>query len=404
MSDKHLNIDWILNSALAPKGWIDTLSLLELFNERIAQAGISKNQALKIMNIETKSFDAFIQGTSTKIDFLTVIKLATFLEMAPSVFIDKFLSKVTEENKSVIEITKVRNHIIKHFDLDELRNSGFIDTVSDFDHVEKKILEFFGYTSVFQYKSNIEVPVYSKGKVSSNEKSLKFWVNMAYATFEKMYNPNEFDRHGLVKAFPSLRAYSLNVEHGLLQVFKLLFKLGVTVVFIPKMYKNLHVRAATFCINDKPCIAITNYKDYYPTLWFSLFHELYHVLYDWDEIIKSEGSTHISAGMSTGTIDEDAANEFAARYLFDDEKMELVKPFIDDRNYVAKVARGYNVHESIVYALYAYKYSTKDNKLFAKYKDCLIDPKSAIQEFVPSKYEQYEPIPKIIKTTKSLIN
>jgi hypothetical protein len=260
---------------------------------------------MKIINIEAKSFDGFIQGSSTKIDFLTVIKLATFLEIAPSVFIDKFLSKVTEENNSIIERTKVRNHIIKHFDLDALRNSGFIDTVSDFEHVERKILEFFGYTSVFQYKSNIEIPVYSKGKVSSNEKTLKFWVNMAYATIEKIYNPNEYDRQGLVKIFPTLRAYSLNVENGLLQIFKLLFRLGITVVFIPKMYKNLHVRAATFCINDKPCIAITNYKDYYSTLWFSLFHELYHVLYDWDEIIGTEGSTHISAGMSTGTIDED---------------------------------------------------------------------------------------------------
>lgn len=399
MNDKHLNIDWLLNSALAPKGWIDTLSILQLFNERIEQMGISKNQALKIMNIEAKSFDSFVQGTSTKIDFLTIVKLSTFLELAPSVFVDKFLSKVTEENNAVIEKTKVRNHIIKHFDLEQLKKNGFIDTVNDFDHVEKKILDFFGYTSIFQYKSNIEIPVYSKGKITSNEKSLKFWVNMAYASFEKIYNPNEYDRQGLVKIFPSLRAYSLNVEHGLLQVFKLLFKLGVTVIFIPKMHKNLHVRAATFCINDKPCIAITNYKNYYSTLWFSLFHELYHVLYDWDEIIDSEGSTHVSAGMSTGTIDEDAADSFAARYLFDDEKMAMVADFMDDRHYVAKVARGYNVHESIVYGIYAHK-----NKAFGKYNDCLISPQSAIEEFVPSKYERFEPIPSITKITKSLIN
>lgn len=400
MSDKLLNIDWLLNSALAPKGWIDTLSLLQLFNEKIEQAGISKNQALKIMNIEAKSFDAFMQGTATKIDFLTVIKLSTFLEMAPSVFMEKFLSKVTEENSSIIERTKIRNYIIKHFDLEALRKAGFIDSVSDFDHVEKKIMEFFGYSSIFQYRSNIEIPVYSKGKVSSNEKSLKFWVNIAYASIEKIYNPNEYDRQALVKIFPTLRAYSLNVENGLLQVFKLLFKLGVTVVFIPKMNKNLHVRAATFSINDKPCIALTNYKDYYPTLWFSLFHELYHVLYDWNEIVELEGSAHVSAGMSTGTIDEDAANEFAARYLFDEEKMELVKSFMDDRDYVAKVARGYNVHESIVYAIYAYK----NPKGFAKYHDCLIDPNLAIKEFVPSKYERFEPISTITKITKSLIN
>ena len=111
MNDKHLNIDWLLNSALAPKGWIDTLSLLQLFNERIEQMGISKNQALKIMNIEAKSFDSFVQGSSTKIDFLTIIKLSTFLELSPSVFIDKFLSKITEENTEVIEKTKVRKKV-----------------------------------------------------------------------------------------------------------------------------------------------------------------------------------------------------------------------------------------------------------------------------------------------------
>ncbi|MCR6722079.1 MAG: hypothetical protein NVV59_17730 [Chitinophagaceae bacterium] len=351
------------------------------------------------MEVEAKSFDSFIEGTATKIDFLTLIKLATFLELAPSVFIDKFLSKVTDENSALIEKTKVRNHIVKHFDLEVLRKSGFIDTVNDFDHIEKKILDFFGYNSVFQYRSDISVPVYSKGKITSNEKSLKFWVNMAYATIEKTSNPNEYDRHGLVKIFPTLRAYSINVEHGLLQVFKILFKLGITVVFVPKLYKDLHIRAATFCVNDKPCIALTNYRDYYPTLWFSLFHELYHVLYDWNEVMAAEGGAHVSAGMSTGDIDEESANAFAARYLFDDEKMEMVEPFINDPAYVAKVARGYNVHESIVYALYSYKHSG-----FGKFNKFLIDPAATLEIFEPQKYEKYEPIPQIVKRNKQIIN
>lgn len=404
MDANYLNIDRLLNSALAPKGWIDALSLSQLFTERMDELGISKNQALKMMGIEAKSFDAFMQGSSTKIDFLTLIKLSVFLELAPSVFIDKFILKVTDEKSDVIEKIKVRNYILKHFDLDTLRKIGFIDTVNDFEHIEHKILAYFGYNSVFQYRSNIEVPVYSKGKIKSNEKSLKFWINSAYASLEKIYNPNEFDRHGLVKVFPTLRAYSINVENGLSQVFKILFKLGITTIFIPKLYKDLHIRAATFCINDKPCIAITNYKDFYPTLWFSLFHELYHVLYDWEDIVNLDGSAHVSADMSNGTINEDAANDFAARYLFDDEKMELVKPFIDDRSYVAKVARGYNIHESIVYGLYTRKYANSGNNIFAKYRKDLISPAFTIDKFEPSRYEKFEPIPQIVKTTKSLIN
>ena len=196
----------------------------------------------------------------------------------------------------------------------------------------------------------------------------------------------------------------MNVESGLRQVFKLLFKVGVTVTFIPKNYKDLHIRAATFCINDKPCIAITNYKDLYPTLWFSLFHECYHVLYDWDEIVDSEGHGHVSAGMSTGTIDEDAANQFAARYLFDDEKMKEVEPYINSPNYVAKFARSYNIHESIPYALYAHKYSSADNNLWGKYMRYMKNPPQAIESFNPSQYETFEPIPVIAKKTMSLIN
>ena len=226
---------------------------------------------------------------------------------------------------------------------------------------------------------------------------------MAYATFDKIPNTNEYDRQELVKIFPTLRAYSLNVENGLRQVFKILFKLGVTVIFIPKNNKDLHIRAATFSINDKPCIAITNYKDLYPTLWFSLFHELYHVLYDWEEVIASEGQGHVSAGMSTGTIDEDAANQFAARYLFDDDKMKEVEPFINKPSFVAKFARSYNVHESIVYALYSYKYSNADNKLFGKYRHFMKNPETAIEGFNPSQYETFKPIPNIAKATMTLI-
>lgn len=404
MSKDLFGIDNIINSALRPKGWIDSLPLLQFFNERLIELGISKNQALKIMEIETKSFDAFMQGQSTKIDYLIVLKLSKLLDIAPSVFTDKFFLKITDENKKELDKTEARIFMAKHFDFEVLRSSGLIDTVNDFDHIEERILTFFGYKSIFEYRNNIEVPVYSKGKIISNEKTLKFWVNMAYATFEKIPNPNEFDRQALVKLFPTLRAYTLNVENGLRQVFKLLFKVGVTAVFIPKNYKDLHIRAATFCINDKPCIAITNYKDLYPTLWYSLFHELYHVLYDWEEISELEGHAHVSAGMSTGTIDEDAANSFASRYLFDDDKLEEIEPYINKPSYVERVARSYNVHESIVYALYAYKHSADDKKVFGKYYHFMKNPKEAVEAFDPYRYEKFEPIPVIAKTTMSRIN
>lgn len=404
MDDKFFNPDNLINSALSYRGWIDSLTLEDLFKHKIEALGISKNQALNIMGIETKSFDSFMQGGSAKIDYLTVLKLSILLEIPPSVFVDKFIHKVKEENSAELQKTKVRYFIVKNFDLDGLRKIGFIDSVNDFDIIERKILDFFGYKTIFEYKNNVNIPVYSSGKITSNKESQMFWVNMAYATFERIHNPHEFSRQELIRIFPSLRAYSLNVEHGLVQVMKLLFKVGVTVIFVPKLYKDLHIRAATFCINDKPCIALTNYRDFYPTLWFALFHECYHVLYDWDVISTSEGGSHISSGVSSATIDEDAANRFAARYLFDDEKMKAVEPYINDKDYVKRFARSYNVHESIVYALYAYSQSSSDKKLFGRYNHLIIDPEPALEPLDPNQYAKYTPISKIATNTMAKIN
>jgi Zn-dependent peptidase ImmA (M78 family) len=124
-------------------------------------------------------------------------------------------------------------------------------------------------------------------------------------------------------------------------------------------------------------------------------------LYDWDEISTSESKSHLSAGISTAMIDEDAANIFARRCLFDDDQMKELEPFMDDQNYVKKFARSHNVHESIVYAIHGY---AKNN--FGKYKalGLIPSPKSAIAVFNPNQYESYLPIPKIVKTTISIIN
>ena len=399
--EDNFSADWLINAAISPKGWINTLRLMELFNHKINELGISKNQALKIIDIETKSFDGFMQGNSSKIDYLTILKLSTLLEISPTVFVDKFLNRIVKGNRDELEKTKVRHFIARHFDLKGLQKINFIESVNDFDDIEKRILKFFGYNSVFQYQNNIDALVYSSGKITSNKESLSFWVNMAYASFNRISNPNEYDREALTNLFPTLRAYSLNMEHGLTQVARILFKVGVTLIFIPKIYKDLHIRAATFSINDKPCVALTNYRDLYPTIWFSLFHELYHVLYDWDEISSSESKSHLSAGLSTPLIDEEAANRFATRYLFDEEQQLEIEPDLDNPVFVKKYARSHNIHESIVYAIDGYK-----NNRFGKYLSMglIPSPRSAIASFKPGDYESYAPIPNIVNNTISLIN
>jgi len=64
-----------------------------------------------------------------------------------------------------------------------------------------------------------------------------------------------------------------------------LFNIGITIVFQPSLPKT-QIRGATFLINDKPCIVITDFNKNYATIWFALIHELHHVLFDLETIDK----------------------------------------------------------------------------------------------------------------------
>jgi Zn-dependent peptidase ImmA (M78 family) len=145
----------------------------------------------------------------------------------------------------------------------------------------------------------------------------------------------------------------MNVEKGLAEVVRALNKMGITVTYLPR-FKSMHVRGATFAVNQKPCIVLTDYRGNYPTLWFTLLHELHHVLFDWDEILVN--SFHLSGdtNLYTESEVETEANQFARDYLFSDEKMKQLIPHINDRYFVEEFAKGNHVHWSIPYIFYAF--------------------------------------------------
>src|SRR5258705_117269 len=101
---------------------------------------------------------------------------------------------------------------------------------------------------------------------SKTSLSRDFWLTTAKSLAAKIDNPYHYDRQNLVAFFPQIRWYSTNEEFGLANVIKELFKIGITVIFQPRL-STLHLRGATFSVNNKPVIVLTDYKGFYATLW-----------------------------------------------------------------------------------------------------------------------------------------
>lgn len=397
---KHSDIDALLS------GIFKQVGLRERFDKRLHELGLSQTAAEKMLKIAHRTLDGILDGTQKRADTTSFQKIAVFLNMPLDEFIEVHAS-LAEKNFSEQSTPANKKKFIKeHFDLAVLRKAGFINSITDFGDIEKKIVSYFGFTSLFEYKKRAFNTAFWAGIVS--EKSIAktsitrdFWLTSAKLLATKIDNPHSYERQELVNFFPQIRWYSTNEEIGLIKVIKELYKLGITVIFQPRL-STLHLRGATFPVNNKPVIVLTDYKGFYPTLWHCLIHELYHVLFDWEEINKDDKSHHISDDLETlFTIDEREADadDFARRYLFSKEKMEEVAPFIYNQKYVNDVAKDNNVHPSIIHIYYAFDNSKEDRLVWVRAKRYMPDIHKCVYRLA-NPWENAKTIEEIAKRLK----
>jgi len=372
MSKKKHDSDDILKRLFEPKPIKVEESLQELFDQRLSSLEIRKTTALKIMGMSTRTLDGILSGEQKLLDYTQLIKLSNFLGVELDEVAKLYLQKLKETHplgKNINRRSEIVDFINEKFNLAELRKVGVIKSLTNYDEIIKSVSRYFGLADIFDYREPELNVVFSAGKRAKKNCSLENWVFIAEQMCVELRNQNEYDREKLIEYFPMIRSFSMDVLNGLTNVIKHLFQLGITVVFVPS-FPSLHIRGATFAVNDKPCIALTDYKGFYPTLWFGLIHELYHVLFDWDDIISS--NYHISSEgqqqLDSVSQNEVDADEFARKYLFSHEKMEEISNMINNQELVREFATSNHVDPSFIYVFYAYDAPKTDKRAWGRAK------------------------------------
>ena len=329
-------------------------TLQELFDKKLRELKIPKTTASKIMGIQPPTLKGILTGTQKQVDVRNLLKLANFLQVPLEEILEPFLKSI-EENFPINGVSAEEVNFIKdNFDLAVLKKAGLIDTISDYGHIKKRIMARLGLRSIFEYKRpDIDV-AFSSGlfKPESNL-TRAFWISSALATLSEINNPNPYDREALIKLFPRISWYSTNIESGLMEVSKLLFKIGVTVIYQPPL-QALRIHGATINHNGKPAVVLSNHKGFYATLWIALIHELYHVLFDWSEI--KENKYHLTDDDNEQLSVQERereADHFAREYLLPKEKYERVRRYLNDYEYVKKFGLANHVEPSIIYVFNA---------------------------------------------------
>jgi HTH-type transcriptional regulator/antitoxin HigA len=356
--NKIPDIDDLLGSLNKPP------TLKELFDLKLSELKMPPTTAQNILGIGYKPLRRLLSGTEKTIDLTNLFKLADFLQRPHEEIVSLYVESLQRNHEPSLETPdpdKVK-FIKDNFDLAVLRDAGFIESISDFAQIERRILSRFGLRSIREYvKPPIDVAFSSTGFKPAYINTRATWVFQAVACLRELGNPYTYERDELVKFFPDIRWHSTNAATGLLNVVRNLYKLGITVIFLPHL-RNLQVRGATIVVNNKPCIVLTNYRDLYPSLWFTLVHELYHVLFDMEDILESKYHlTDDSNDQASVGQREALADDFAREYLCPKEKLEWIRPHLRDAGLVRDFAKINHVHPSIIYAIHAY--ARKDDRM-----------------------------------------
>lgn len=364
---KESNIDDLLKSIFSDN---ESFDIRNEFEQKLSDYNISKTKALKLLNIDKDVFEQIISGTAKQPNLIHVVKIAEFLEVNIDKFIQIVLSNQSKINISSIDKARKATFLLKNFDVKILTKLGFFDKDYETDELVDKVLTFFGYSTIQEYEDELVEPLYSKTKRNFSDKMKDFWIKSAYQTFRIIDNPNEYNRVRLKDLIVKLKPYSQDVKHGLFTVCKALYNIGVTVIFQDYL-STTQVRGGTFIVDGKPCIVLTDFNKKYPTIWFTLLHELHHVLFDFD-LIESN-SFHLTGNDDLFLI-EDKADSFARDFFMTEDKFHYIKKYINNPFLVSKFADQNEIHVSIVYSFYTWY----QDKLYGK------NYHAAFREFYPN--------------------
>ncbi|MDO6737346.1 ImmA/IrrE family metallo-endopeptidase [Wenyingzhuangia sp. 2_MG-2023] len=374
---ENSNIDDILKSIFSES---NSLNVREMFDEKLKTINVSKTKVLNLLKIDKDVFEQIINGTAKQPNLIHVIKIADFLNLSIDRFIEAVLKNQSVENIRSIENAQNATFLLNNFDVKTLTKFGFFESKADTNELVNKVLTFFGFESIRDYESELNSPLYSSSKRNFSDKMKDFWIKSAYQTFRIINNPNDYNRARLKDLIVKIKPYSQDLKNGLFTVCKALYNVGVTVVFQDYL-STTQVRGGTFIIDDKPCIVLTDFNKSYPTLWFTLLHELHHVLFDFD-LIKSN-NFHLTGDADLFLIEENA-DSFARDFFMSEEKFNYIKMYIKNPFLVSKFAIENEIHVSMVYSFFTwYQDKLYGKKYYGAFKEFYPDYKTSVSKLSP---------------------
>ena len=303
-------------------------------------------------------------------DFDTILEeIETYAHLKGASY-SEFIANATQEEKDILKSVQYKNLSSKDYD--------YLESTKDKAAMIINLRCFFGVESLSNIELSQKVAFRIARAKNINPYALAAWLRKGEILAENLKVPI-YNKSGLMEILPQLKNISYEMPKDFYeQTADLLCEVGVGLVAVENP-SNTAVNGAVRILDDKIILYVSTHRKRYDIFWFSLFHEIGHIiLHD----IKNQEFISLNCDEYNQSTDKEEieADNYASNILINPTHFDM---FLNKGDFsfssVSKFSKLEGVHSSIVFGRLAkfgyveYKYISKylaniflqDGKIFA---------------------------------------
>ncbi|MCD6107070.1 MAG: HigA family addiction module antidote protein [Caldisericaceae bacterium] len=297
----------------------------ETLREKLEELNMKPKEFAVRTGKPVKTISNVLNGKSSitsemAVQFEKVLGIPASFWMTKQANYNEFIARETEKedlNKAV--------EWVKRFPYVQLVKMGYVKATSDTKEKVNELLTFFNVSKPKAWENlylNQQAPVFFRISLKHTKDPYALSALLRIGEIEtSKIEAKPYDKKKLREILPELKKIMcMEPEDFLGKIRERCQMAGVKVVYTSNLRKTV-VSGAVRWINDNPVIQMTDRFKRYDIFWFSLFHELGHVLLHGR---KKNIFLEEIENINNHDEKEREANEFAAQFLLTDEQYEKI--------------------------------------------------------------------------------
>ena len=285
---------------------------------------------------------------------------------------------LTEERQPAEIEADLKGMIYERMPIKDMLTKGWLKPFKNIEELKKQVLEYWGWSDLDFSKLDQEyLPCLPRRSEAFNQYNASYaitWYRKATIEASRFKAP-VYHKEALESLYEQLHRYTI-MDNGIARFLEKLNETGVIFFVLPHLQKT-YLDGAAFLLDQTPVIVYTGRYKRLDNFWFTLAHEIAHVL-----LHLNAKTPFVLDDLKDGEINEieNEANALAGKQLKHDQIMEQLS---DNLHYLTTAhidvcSAALEIHPAIITGKLAYekKFSFKIN---AKFND-------DVAVYIPKKY------------------